>query len=504
MLTLRVEVFKEKFELAQEICDKFKKPVIFYLRPRKDMVPILAIFVIVDFKKKELLFIDSYLEENIKKINHKKWRNTFKHYKSFSDCHSFVKNEHGNDFYTFLYLANYFCYINYEKKIIRFITGKDLSCDNNKKIKAFGATHFKDSQDPRFFYLSASEEKINGKIYTNIYKASFDLKKIEKIFPAAMDYTASLHSVTKYKNHILSASIADVSFRVLATGEILNGFSEICLYVFRDLFKKHCYSLKKKFYEKDFLEAIKISPINKNYVLEAQFEKFVKLNYGNVNDFVKIYKGNEKYKSTLLPGKIRVCNVNSQIAQDGNVSVPAPGHFEINTKNNSVYVSSHNLVILDYSGIILGGSAALDKFSIGKNGLKKTDSFRHPFGFKFTSHRVFYFEGKEYLCTLGAPNRLFVINAKNMKLVYYKDIGKKYLSGINPDKIEKYLDIILRPASLALEVSSDGRFILMFDYEGIIFFDIKERKIIDRIGLMRNLRISDQFVVAVVHCQYFD
>ena len=137
--------------------------------------------------------------------------------------------------------------------------------------------------------------------------------------------------------------------------------------------------------------------------------------------------------------------------------------------------------------------------------LKKTGVFSDPSAFRFTTHKVFYYKGKSYLCAFGQPNRLFFIDADTLEILYHDDIEEDLLS--DQKDIRDYINNnYLEQITLkTIEVSPDGEILFLLSYNYIYFYSFPERKIISKIAYQSAEGIPlDGFYKRTTHSNYLD
>lgn len=553
MLKLKLQVHKEKFGLADNIANKFKKPIIFYLGHKADTRNFLITFVIMDFTKKEFTYITSYIPENIKKVEKDKNEKLFKSFIEPRPHCTIVLNP-DEDFYTFIDYGHYFYHVNYKKKVMEVITGEDLNCNKKGKITIFSSTNYKDDKNNQKFYFSALLKKGNEslkKTINNFYISSLDLKEIKKVY--ARDGNHPPHFVKKYKNFLFFSDFYSTKYQIISSGKIFDNVKQLNKYVLCKLYRRYKEensvnpsnflktiikrikpvgvnksivtkrnNIKKRIYfylsliqfkirrcfKKSFVPSLRKKPwVEKLTIkLEPNFKKFIKDRFRNA-DFKEICDSMEECKFTTLPGTIGLLNLKNKDNQCYHTTFSNAAHFEIDERKNNIYISSHNLVFLDRP--YFTGPAAIDKFQLKNGKLIKKQNFKHKTGYRFTSHKTFYFKDKSYVATFGQPNRLFLIDGETMSLIHYEDIGKNCLS--NQEDIEYFINYrtIEDLTVLSLEVSDDGEILFFIGYDGIYFYSVPERKILDRVGYIKSINLFgdvslNQFYQRTTHSQYFE
>lgn len=506
MIEFKIKTYKENFELADEICRKFKKPIIFYLGHKNDQVSIfLPTFVIIDFFKKEMLYILSYSQENVEKVKNHKDQKNFELF-SFANPHYSLQINPNEDFYTFRNERSYFMYVNYKKNIMRILLGKDLNCENNQKIAEIGSTFFRDDDDKNYFYFTAIESKVDGENMSNIYKAKLDLSFMQLIFQSLPEkHLHAPHMTRKFGNYLLNSEFARARFKNNFTGKIFNDKKALYKHVYGGLYYDFCSQTVRKYSEAEFQECIKIKAFANNNELPHGFKDFCDSKGENIID---ICKKNEKYSFSALPGIVSVFDLEKKIMKEYETTFCAPAHFEIDSYKGIVYTSSHNFALFEKMYFL--GPAAIDKFIFENGKLVKIGTFSDFTGFRFTSHRVFYYKNKPYICTIGHPNRLFFVDAEKMDLYYsinlFEDIlsyQADLVSFLNSDAKLRYITFV------ALEVSSDGEFIFLIGKDHIYIFSFPERRIVANIQYIFKKSLGNEvflndFYNKSIHVNYLD
>ena len=181
MLELKTKTYRKKIEIDPRIAGKFEHPIIFYLAHKDDPRPLFITFVILDFAKRELIYIFSYLPENIQKVEAYPDEKILKIVSTAYNPHCSIQITPEEDFYTFIENAYYFLYVNRKKNIMRIYTGKDFNCPGMNQLVEFGSTFYKDDEDAGSFYLT-SVSREEGEMSLNFFKAKLDLSEMKNIF----------------------------------------------------------------------------------------------------------------------------------------------------------------------------------------------------------------------------------------------------------------------------------------------------------------------------------
>jgi aminoglycoside phosphotransferase len=140
------------------------------------------------------------------------------------------------------------------------------------------------------------------------------------------------------------------------------------------------------------------------------------------------------------------------------------------------------------------------KLRIADGTAEEQGVFQHRTGFRFTSHVVFQTGNREYLCTIGQPNRLFLIDAESMELVAFKDLGPNRLS--SETDLLPYVSSakVAEGAIAALSVSEDGKYLAVARTDGVAVVDLGSMNIIDSLPVMASLcRLAGRAVGEIFH-----
>lgn len=499
MLELKTKTYRRKFNISPWLADKFKYPIIFYLAHKDDYRAFLITFVIVDFHRSEIIYIISFSPENFEKVKNHPDENIFRILTGYNPHCSLQINPEEN-FYTFIENSGFFFNVNYKKNILKAFTGKDLSCLEKDRLTLFGSTFYKDEENSDYFYLSAISKNTDGKLKLNFFRASLDLCKLEDIFNTQSFLSESAPHVTrKYKNYLINSEFEFRRYKNKWTGKIFFSAKEYMRFVYKDIYKEFC--LKKKINFKMDNLRLKNEIRVWNVHLEPEFSDFCREKGSN---FLEICEKNKKYAFSVLPGTITIIDIAKRILKSYETSVCTPAHFEFDFESSTIYTSSHNFIILDKLYFL--GPAAIDKFVIRGGELEKIGTFSNDCAYRFTTHKIFKYKNKRYICSFGQPNRLYFIDAETMETLYYDDIETDLLSDkwdirhfLNNKNLEPF---VLK----TIEVSSDGEILFLLSHNFIYFYSFPERKILHRIDyrdfeLGDNISLHDYYN-RTTHCDY--
>lgn len=499
MISFKTETFVTKLDKKKEVADSFKYPLVYYLAHVDDPIALLITIVIIDFKNGEMKQIVSFLEENI--IVEKEFieKGVLKENKQYMNPHCSFEVSKNGDILVFVENGYYFYRVDYLNNKMFVYTMEDLSSMVNEKVTSISCTVYKDKDDENYFYSAVTSKNENLQNDLLFFRHRCDLSSHKLLYRINEGNCKIPHVTRKFSNYLLNSEFS--SPEVLHDDLTMNS-KNFMIFVLRDLYKEYCLLSGIYFNEEIFLTKNRIVP--NDVVLEAGFYKFCALKGGNFLDICKI---NKKYSFVAKPGKISVLNLETGEINRYETTTVTPAHFEIDEDDGVVYVSSHNFIIFDTQSFI--GPACIDKFILIDGKLKKTGTFTHPTGYRFTSHKIFKYNNKKYLCTFGQPNRLFFINAETMELLYYNDIEIDLLS--SQKDISDFINH--RPSLgddvvISIEVSEDGRYIFFIGSKYLYIYDFSERKIVQKIEYLYDLEFKKginlkDFRRRTVHVNYF-
>lgn len=448
MIELKLESCVKPLDLSIPGIENFKKPIIFYLVNKNDDRPFFVTFVIVDFLKKELLYLFSYSEENINTISNQPDNTRFS--MSMHPHCSITINEN-EDFLTFMEEEEYFFYVNKKNLIMNVYTIDDLVSTNGIKFKKFSSTFYKDDSNPNYFYISI----VDSLDLLHIYKVSLTLDNIEEVDSFAF-YPNPPHALRKYKDYLLlSSDFKYGKYLMEKTGKYVNAEG-----------------LENAIYATAFRMMMSRKGNN-----NLQDLNIYSLSIEDVKELQRIM--DSKYSVKCLPGEILVMDIKTKEKTRYETTGASPAHFEIDTREGAIYTSSHNF----FRGKNLMrflAPAVLDKFVILGDKLKLVSSFSYPKGYRYTSHRVFYFDERPYLCTFAHPNRLLFIDATTMELLFFHDIEEDELS--SQSDVCSYINSRVNEFEIvAMEVSNNGENIFFVSPQYIYIYSFPERKLCGKI-----------------------
>jgi hypothetical protein len=500
MLELKTKTFKVSISVDTEARESFKSPLIFYLAHTEDRRTFFLTFVILDFSGQELIYIVSYNKENIALIEQRQDRDIFNIRQPAENPHCSIRIG-AEAFLTFVEGARYFTLVDYAQGTMKVYTGEDIGLSQDEKLVDFGCTFYKDEDDPNFFYLTAltQSEKYPGR-KSHFYRAKLDLSEIEEVYVMTNSVHTSPHVTRQFGRQLLNSNFLVCQIENNQTGQSFDNPRHYMRYVYEDLYQQYCRAKDIDFSPEMFSNTESIKKI----MLNPGFNFFCQAKGKN---FLEICQ-DEKYAFAAGQGTVMLLNLDTKKIRNFSTTYCSPAHFEKDDISGDIFVSSHNFLSFDHVYFI--GPAAIDRFSLSAEGeMKKIATFTHPLIYRMTSHKVFSYAGKTYVCSFGQPSRLVFIDAEKMEMIHYEDVEEaaptdsaEMLEFANDTSFE------LEPVALkTLEISPDGKFVFFLGYKYIYIYNFPERKIIQKIEYISDVSFGDdvnlsQFYKRTTHVDY--
>ena len=460
MLKLNLEKQEKCINISDVYLKSFEKPIVFFKIHKDDARKILLTFIIFDAQKGKLTYLFSYNQEN-RSILESAQDN--QKYQLRLVPHSTIEIRKDIDFFTFMQEEQVFMYVNYRDNILKIYTMEDV-IGNDIKFKIISSTFYKDANDSNYFYIGASD--IDNMFY--IYRISLDLQHVELIdsFPGR---NIPPHVVRSYKDCIM----------------LSHEFNESNYYLQNKKNKKITSFEMGNIFVKNSIKIKMANPQLKENELKMKIYEFIK----------------KEYNIKCVPGAIILFDNQTKERTTYKTSGGSPAHFEIDEKEDMIYVSSHNF-FNRLDSMSMFEPAVFDKFHYINNKLEWRNSFSYPKGYRYASRRVFYNDGKPYICTFGQPNRLIIIDATTMKLHYYVDIGQDELS--SQEDIENYLNSRDSGGEfVALEVSQNGENIIFLDNQYLYIFNFTQKSVIHKFDYSNYEKENwDDFILRTLHIMF--
>jgi hypothetical protein len=479
MLKLKTRIFVTDITIEKPLTQTFTVPLVFYMASTKDSRLFFITFVVLDFLKKQLMYIKTFFPENVTLLESDIDQDLFRIENWRYNPHRTLVTEEGESFVTFIETGKYFYHVNYKKGFVDVYSVKDFEKMTNQKIESFCCTPCKEGD---FIYTTAVSTMQDVPKDLFFFKIDLSLKKVELLHKEEKFVGMVPHVTKKFGKYIFCSEFTRERLRF---HEKIVSSLEVLEYVYEDLYKEFCELNRKIFSRDEFFKENRISV--ENLKLEKSFSDFVTSKGEN---FLKICENNPKYNFAAEQGLISMLDLENHQMQYFHTSTCTPAHFEIDEEDKFIYASSHNFVFLDKHYYL--GPSVIDKFVLESGSLRKLKSFTTPSGFRFTTHKVFKFEGKSYLCTFGYPTGPFFIDTDTMDLLFFEDIEHQNLLP-DGDNITDYINAhpeLNRVTMKAIEVSDDGRYIILLSYGFIYFYDFKERKVLQKLRYQGNVPLD--------------
>ncbi len=492
MLTLPLRHLSEEIKVDPQVRNTFKNPIIYFSRHPEDPTSSLISFHIVNFLERKIDHYSIFSPENQTRYNNYKNKNRI-FISPLHSPHSGFYTSLPGEFLIFNEEAEFFYRINTITKTAEFLTALDFTPLKNNQITKLGATFFVDPEDKNAFYLTGVEATGNHRYQNHFYRVSINLNNFEKIFTHKSGASPP-HTTRKYKSVLLNSNFSKISLSLPSLKKTIDR-EELIQLVFSDLFKQYCSIMGESYTKEKFKTAFKITNAKEGkYELKSDFQLYLEAHHPNFELFTYC-QSHKKYKFTVEPGEISTLNLKSKTYTEYATSTAPPAHFEIDEINDDIYVSCHSFGA--FGKRFFFGPAVIDKFKLRENKLEKINSFSHPRGYRFTSHKVFHFQEKPLIATIGKANRLFIINADDMSLNHTFSLGKDYIEKIKDHDLTHYVNFVQRGPDtyLGLEVSANGQYIFTVGQDACKIYDLENQRIIHTIP-----HNDPHFINFTTHC----
>lgn len=372
----------------------FRRPLVLFLAHQEDPTHMLPTFVVLDFERREFVILRSYSEANSKElqrcIEFVGVRGTLPH--------SVVTSRVGESFLAFTFGegdCSWFYEVDYVRDRMKILPA-NVFLSGTGQVHAIGSTLFRDPADSRFFFAPLKIEE-GGEWRIEYVRAAAQpaLPGPVALFARAACSTGDCpHAMRRFGDLLLSSEFSADEFRIHRTGERFEGLVALVRYVqSRGSWK--------------WLRLLRAED--------------VACNSAQVTRFLEQCQASDEFRFELTPGRIRLLSLGELREQEVPVTCPKPAHFEPGA-NGHVYLSCHNLFCVEETNYFVGPGAII-KMCLTSDRIVERGVFRDLWGFRFASHAVFRRDSKEYLCTFGYPNRLFVVDCESMTAVAWRDMG---------------------------------------------------------------------------------
>jgi hypothetical protein len=318
MLKLKTRIFVTDVKIEDSIARAFAAPIIFYMASTKDPRHFLISFVIIDFSKKQIMYIKTFFPENISSLESDPDQDIFKIENWRYNPHRTLVTKEGESFVTFIETGKYFYHVNYKKGYVEVYSVRDLEKITKQKIESICCTPCKEGDQIYITAVSTMEDVPKDLFF---FKIDLTLQKFELIHKEESFVGMVPHVTKKFGNFIFCSEFTRE--RLNFHGKVVSSL-EIMQFVYEDLYKEFCAVNNKTFSKEEFFRENKISV--ENLTLEKSFSQFVERVSPN---FLKICESNPKYHFQAELGLISVLDLRNLKMQYFQTSTCTPAHFEI-------------------------------------------------------------------------------------------------------------------------------------------------------------------------------
>jgi hypothetical protein len=373
----------------------------------------------------------------------------------------------------------------------------DTSCFNHAgmgsgpgPVRSFGTTFAKDPQDPRAFYLTAKLDQAEGRPTEHIayYRVALDLGRADFLYSRPCEPQEQCpHATWRVDGNLLSSEFNVTEYQLLKTGQAFRSDDAFHNHVVGDYWSRlsgmeraRAVAVHVLAHPLAFRKTVRRAKRAHDYhgLAAAAIDRCFRGTHPSL-DFILACLDSEDYRFRIAPGSIRVLSLEQGAEVAHTVRHSKPAHFEVGAAGH-VYLSCHTFFAWKRQTYFVE-PAALLKLRMTGGVPREEGVFRHPTGYRFTSHVVFQRDGREYLCTVGQPNRLFLVDAETMQLVAFKDIGEDCLSA--QEDVALYLTThnLEATAMRAMAASEDGRYLTIGGGGRVDVVDLRSLDVVDSI-----------------------
>jgi len=449
MFQLEIYKYERPLDNVDPVFKNICKPFIFYLNNKDDPRSFFNMFVVVNFEKDIITYYSTYSQKNADLLE-KQIDNDI--YMVQRTVHCTLEAKKGEVYLTFMEEECFFLHMDIRSLILTVYNMNDLVKDPNVNLTRICSTFYPDDMDNDFFYISA----VDTNNFLRIYRVSLTLDQLKEV-DNLPDISWPPHVLRKFRNLLFISNEFRFSNYILqkeqkvVSGEML-----------KRIILKHIHRIRSSQNPED------------SDLPAGQMPSYINIDMKNLYQTLRA-----KYDIRCLPGRIMLIDENTGYKQYYETSGGSPAHFEIDEENGVVYTSSHNFIMNDQM-VIFNEPAVIDKYKVNKNSLDHIGAFKFSEGYRYTTHRIFFNEGKQYIVTFAEPNRLIFIDAETMEFIFSYDVDEQNMLS-NCEDIGIFINCMVNGKSyLALEVTPDGEYIFFIGYDDIYIFHFKSRKIVGK------------------------
>lgn len=449
MIEFDLEKYSKNIHVEEYYKKSFESKLAYFYFHKDDTRRFFIKIAIFDFQKWQIDYYESYNIRNLEKFSESQLPDIL--YNTYMP-HSFV-DAWGGIYYCFVEWqvkeTSHFYKIDIIRMKFYFCDIRDLYPTEDFEQWCFSPTPERFQRDEFLYQLFISYSK-DGNISKNILKLSLNWSHNEIIYTTSNllkdKYWLAPHSVKKIKNYLLSSKFLNFDFviceKIWLEFDKINDF-----YKYTNQYYKRYKYFRKFIFNGKILEKEKIMHLFHALFKDIvpQNQKILLLKYylqKKEIDFLTFVNSNN-LKPRFNNWIIEVFDLETFITTRLETSISNPAHFEIDYLDNSIYISSHAFFRnkeLYAGGICFFWPGCIDKFNLIDWKIIKTGTFQHSTWFRYTSHVIFYHNGRKIISTIWEPNRIFFIDGITMELIYYHDlVFKNYYK---EDNIEYNIEYI--------------------------------------------------------------
>jgi hypothetical protein len=171
----------------------------------------------------------------------------------------------------------------------------------------------------------------------------------------------------------------------------------------------------------------------------------------------------------LQANRIYLVDKTSGVVTAKEVNGKTPGHIEFSrTDPERFYLSCHNLSKA-HGKLILHGEAMLLSGSIREGDLQFCSHYRPTGLYRLTSHKLFSYQGENYIVLSAYPNRFHIIREGSLQLLRDEQLFEHEPIAA----IGLHFCTLLGHMPIWIETSDNGRYVLLVSNELIYIYDMQ-------------------------------
>jgi hypothetical protein len=526
MLEFPIQVFEEPLE-QKPYTSSFPNPVLFFMSDRRDPRSVLTSFALCDFRRGRITYIVSATPENLARMNALPAplrRRCFPPIPrlGFRQCHSAIVTAPDESFLSFVYASEdcpFFYHVDYRRKVMQLILTDDFQALTGcGPLNAFGSTFAADPQDPQAFFLCARLAAADGRISPAMgyFRVSLNLSRANLVGtrPCAADHPCP-HSTQRLGDSLISSEFYQTGLELLGSRRRFADEAELRRHVLADywshldgraragLVARHILAHPFKSFRAVKRAWLKPTGKTRPPLSEVIVDRCFRERH-HTHQFFWAARETPDYRFHGSPGFLRVLSLTDGTETAHQVTHNNPAHIEIGASGD-IFLSCHNFLKWDQFRYF-AESAAILRLRLTGGRVEERGVFLHPLGFRFASHVMIQNRGREFIVTIGHPNRLMVVDAESMTLASWRDIGPDHIS--SKADLQFYLNRsdLETVAVRSLAAGEDGRYLAISRNDAVLILDSSSLETVDTIPVSAEIcRLagcaSGKVINDGVHCQ---